>query len=203
MVATPETPEIDAVLAKLPPQHRKLVVEYLKSWDGHKYHITNAAIAAGYSKKTAYSAGSRALKRVEIQDAINTILRKRMDPDICSINEVDGILSEMIRAKPSDYVELLPDGEEVCSYTRDSKNQNAVKTVLRRMHSTGSGDGKHDVVVAGVELHDKPRCIDIFYKRFNAYPRDRAEKDFLEALRGANGIRFEFDLSAMRKGSKK
>lgn len=36
-------------------------------------HITNAAISAGYSKKTAYSIGSELLKKPEIQDEVQRL----------------------------------------------------------------------------------------------------------------------------------
>lgn len=50
----------------LRPQHMIFVTEYIKSGNA-----TQAAIAAGYSEKTAYSAGPRLLKNVEIQQYLN------------------------------------------------------------------------------------------------------------------------------------
>lgn len=51
---------------ELRPQHMIFVAEYIKSGNA-----TQAAIAAGYSEKTAYSAGPRLLKNVEIQQYLN------------------------------------------------------------------------------------------------------------------------------------
>lgn len=53
-------------MADLRPQHMIFVTEYIKS-----NNATQAAIAAGYSEKTAYSQGSRLLKSVEIQQYLN------------------------------------------------------------------------------------------------------------------------------------
>jgi phage terminase small subunit len=50
----------------LRPQHMIFVTEYIKSGNA-----TQAAIAAGYSEKTAYSAGPRLLKNVDIQQYLN------------------------------------------------------------------------------------------------------------------------------------
>jgi phage terminase small subunit len=58
------------VKKKLMPIRRRNFCKYMLEFD---FHITNAAIAAGYSKKTAYSQGSRLLKSVEIQDEINRL----------------------------------------------------------------------------------------------------------------------------------
>lgn len=51
---------------ELRPQHMIFVTEYIKTGNA-----TQAAIAAGYSEKTAYSAGPRLLKNVEIQQYLN------------------------------------------------------------------------------------------------------------------------------------
>jgi phage terminase small subunit len=54
-------------MADLRPQIMIFVTEYLKNGN----NATQAAIAAGYSEKTAYSQGSRLLKSVEVQQYLN------------------------------------------------------------------------------------------------------------------------------------
>ena len=54
------------MMADLSPKQMIFVTEYLKS-----NNMTQAAIAAGYSEKTAYSQGSRLLKHVGIQQYLN------------------------------------------------------------------------------------------------------------------------------------
>lgn len=58
----------------LTPKQQKFVEEYLKN-----YHVTNAAIAAGYSKKSAYSMGSQLLKNIKVRAAINEARAKSFD----------------------------------------------------------------------------------------------------------------------------
>jgi phage terminase small subunit len=53
-------------MSDLRPQIMIFVTEYIKSGNA-----TQAAIAAGYSEKTAYSQGSRLLKNVEVQQYLN------------------------------------------------------------------------------------------------------------------------------------
>lgn len=52
-------------------KQRRFVAEYLKD-----SNATQAAIRAGYSKKTAYSVGGRLLKHAEVQRALNGHLEK-------------------------------------------------------------------------------------------------------------------------------
>lgn len=54
-------------MADLRPQMMIFVTEYLKNGN----NATQAAIAAGYSEKTASSQGSRLLKSVEVQQYLN------------------------------------------------------------------------------------------------------------------------------------
>jgi phage terminase small subunit len=59
---------------KLTPKQKLFVKEYIVD-----LHITNAAIRAGYSKKTAYSIGSENLRKPEIQAAIQEEFAKRAE----------------------------------------------------------------------------------------------------------------------------
>lgn len=54
-------------MAELRPQIMLFITEYLKNGN----NATHAAIAAGYSEKTASSQGSRLLKSVEVQQYLN------------------------------------------------------------------------------------------------------------------------------------
>ena len=55
------------MMAELRPQIMLFITEYIKNGN----NATHAAIAAGYSEKTASSQGSRLLKSVEVQQYLN------------------------------------------------------------------------------------------------------------------------------------
>lgn len=55
------------MMAELRPQIMLFITEYLKNGN----NATHAAIAAGYSEKTASSQGSRLLKSVDVQQYLN------------------------------------------------------------------------------------------------------------------------------------
>ena len=78
----------------LNPRHRKFVAEYLIS-----KNATQAAIRAGYSKKTAYAQGCRLLKNAEIAAAIKAGAEKQLERlDL----KADDILRELLRIGMSD-----------------------------------------------------------------------------------------------------
>jgi len=62
-------------------------------------NATQAAIRAGYSKKTAYSQGQRALKNVEINNYIQSRLAEKEKERIASQDEVLEYLTNVIRGK--------------------------------------------------------------------------------------------------------
>ena len=65
------------------PKQQKFVQEYLKD-----LNATQAAIRAGYSKKTAYSIGQRLLKNVEVKAAVQTGQKKAAERAEVSVEYV-------------------------------------------------------------------------------------------------------------------
>lgn len=62
----------------------------------YKGNATEAALKAGYSKKTAYSIGQRLLKVVEIKQAIQNRVEKSQEKHIKTIEEMQIFLSKNI-----------------------------------------------------------------------------------------------------------
>lgn len=84
-------------------ERRRLFVE---AYCGeHRLNATQSAIAAGFSKKTAYSAGGRLLKRVEVQSAIKQrlgeVFEKAAETTQLTANEVLQDLAEAMRFDPA------------------------------------------------------------------------------------------------------
>lgn len=77
---------------------RKMFVEgYLRTWSA-----TQAAIEAGYSKRTAYSQGPRLLKIVEVAEEID----RRIAEVTMSADEVLIRLTEQARGKYANYINV-------------------------------------------------------------------------------------------------
>ena len=80
-------------------KQQAFVDEYLKT-----RNATQAAIAAGYSAKTAYSIGSENLKKPEIDE----VIRQRTTENAMSADEVASLLAEQARGDMADFVDFHP-----------------------------------------------------------------------------------------------
>lgn len=69
-------------------KQKLFVTEYMKD-----LNATQAAIRAGYSKRTAGSQGQRLLKKVEIQEAVKELREKIQDKNIATVKDIEEFLS--------------------------------------------------------------------------------------------------------------
>ena len=67
---------------------------FVDAWEGN---ATAAALAAGYSPKTAYSQGQRLLKIVEVQEAIKARETQRLAPTIATRQERQEFWTSVLR----------------------------------------------------------------------------------------------------------
>ena len=67
---------------------------FVDAWEGN---ATAAALAAGYSPKTAYSQGQRLLKVVEVQEAIKAREAQRLAPTIATRQERQEFWTSVLR----------------------------------------------------------------------------------------------------------
>lgn len=75
------------------------VVEYVKDWNA-----TQAAIRAGYAKKTAYSAGQALLKKLEVQERIQAIQAEARSSAVMTLAEAQERLSAIARSTVVDFM---------------------------------------------------------------------------------------------------
>lgn len=87
-------------MSELTPKQRLFVEFYLAN-----PNATEAAIKAGYSKKTAYSQGQRLLKKVEIQK----LVENRVEDVAMGADEVLQELADIARADWQDFLEIRRD----------------------------------------------------------------------------------------------
>lgn len=73
-------------------------------------HITNAAIRAKYSKKTAYSIGQRLLKNVEMQEYIQKLMKERSERTQITADMVLKELATFGFANIQSYIKHSQDG---------------------------------------------------------------------------------------------
>ena len=88
---------------KLKPKEFTFAEEWLKTMNA-----TQSAIKAGYSERTAYSAGNRLLKKVEVKQYIDERLAEMQESSIADTNEVMQFLSSTMRGDILDQFGLDP-----------------------------------------------------------------------------------------------
>lgn len=88
---------------KLKPKELKFAEEWLKTTNA-----TQSAIKAGYSARTAYSAGNRLLKKVDVKQYIDERLAEMQESSIADTNEVIQFLSSTMRGDIPDQFGLDP-----------------------------------------------------------------------------------------------
>lgn len=88
---------------KLKPKELVFAEEWLKTTNA-----TQSAIKAGYSARTAYSAGNRLLKKVDVKQYIDERLAEMKESSIADTNEVMQFLSSTMRGDVPDQFGLDP-----------------------------------------------------------------------------------------------
>lgn len=88
---------------KLKPKELIFAEEWLKTTNA-----TQSAIKAGYSERTAYSAGNRLLKKVDVKQYIDERLAEMQESSIADTNEVMQFLSSTMRGDIPDQFGLDP-----------------------------------------------------------------------------------------------
>lgn len=83
------------------PKAAQFVAEYMKDRNG-----TQAAIRAGYSKKTAYSQGGRLLKNVEVRKAIDEQVQAQMARTLITQDWVLGQWAAIATADPGEISQI-------------------------------------------------------------------------------------------------
>lgn len=91
-------------MAKLTAKQQRFVDEYLID-----LNATQAAIRAGYSKKTAYSIGEQNLKKLEVQKQIEERMAAKEDALIAKQDEVLRYLTAVLRGE-SKSSEIVVEG---------------------------------------------------------------------------------------------
>jgi phage terminase small subunit len=141
------------------------VNEYLKDHNG-----TQAAIRAGYSKKTARAIGSRLLTEVDISEAIKErVKEKAMDSDEVLTRLADigrGDLADLMDIKSSGFVlELMEKGEDgtlrVKSQTKLIKK---IKQKVTTFVAKKESDEDREIVETEIELYSAQEALNTIAK---------------------------------------
>ena len=141
--------------------------EYLKD-----FNATQAAIRAGYSKKTARQVGSENLSKPNIQDFLNELKHEIHERNEVTIDEVLQELANMMRFDPIDFygddgnirpLQELPPLARRCLTAID-------------IHSIEDMNTAITTKISKFKYVDKLAVIEKFMRYFGAYEKDNSQK---------------------------
>lgn len=128
------------------PKQKKFCVEYLID-----LNATQAAIRAGYSKKTAYSIGNENLNKPEINRRIQEIREKEYKKRVLTANEVEYFLSQA---------------------GRGDMNEEVVVT-----EGIGGGESESKIVKKQISPRDRIKALELMGKRHRLFDTTDSKSD--------------------------
>ena len=142
-------------MPKLTAKQERFVAEYLVD-----LNATQAAIRAGYSKRTARSQGQRLLTNVDIAKAINAAVARRSERTEI---EADAVIRELAKigfANMLDYMRVTDEGEMVVDLSKITREQAAaIGEVTVEDFMDGRGDDARAVRRVRFKLADKRAAL--------------------------------------------
>ena len=120
-------------LSKLTLKQRKFIDSYIKSGNA-----TQAALDAGYSKKTAARTGSENLYKPPIKAAIEKRMKEIEDSKIADATEILTLLTRIVRGQELEEVTVAgPEGVETVKQAPSNRDKLvAAKELLKRHPNT-------------------------------------------------------------------
>lgn len=140
------------------PKQHLFVLEYRKD-----LNATQAAIRAGYSKKTAGQIGDRLLKNVQIRNMVaGATARQAERAELSAVR----VLEEMRRLGFSNVKNLFDENGDLRPiHTLSDEDAACIAGIEVVMKNATAGDGKVDRVLK-VKVWDKPKVMEMLGKHF-------------------------------------
>lgn len=136
-------------------KQRRFVDEYLKD-----LNATQAAIRAGYSKKTAEQTASRLLSFVKVKEAIAEAMKNREKRTEITQDKVLRELAKIGFANMADYMRVGADGDPYLDFSKLTADQAAALVeVTVEDFKDGRGEDARDVRRVKFKLADKRAAL--------------------------------------------
>lgn len=132
---------------------QKIFIEYyLQEWNA-----TQAALKAGYSKRSAASIGNENLLKPEIRDEI----QRRLDESAMSADEVIQAIGEIGRASIEDFIEIDEETGRLKNIDFGGAKRAGKLHLIKSITPTANG--------LKVELHDRMRALELMGKHHKLF----------------------------------
>lgn len=137
-------------------------------------NITQAAIKAGYSERTAHSQGSRLLKSVKVQEALSLERKKaRMKFDITQ----ERVLNELARIAfgvTADLVSIDDEGQVIFKSLDELDDDQ--KAFISELNSTRVDREGIVTITTKVKTYDKLRALEMLSRYLGLFEKDNNQK---------------------------
>lgn len=136
-------------------------------------NATQAAIGAGYSKKTARDIGCENLAKPNIADYLQELrLKQQKRTEITA----DRVLEEIANIAFTNLEDFMSVDDDQCAIInpddRPEKSKSALKKVKVTRLIVGSGDNEKEVEKVELETHDKIAALDKLCRHLGIYEKD-------------------------------
>jgi phage terminase small subunit len=153
---------------ELNPKQSMFCKEYVVDFNG-----TQAAIRAGYSKKTANEIARKLLTKVDIQNEIQKLTKKRADRVEKTGDDVVRLLWKMAGLDLADYVSVV-DGGEVQAIPFDQLPEGATKLISEIEEKSvikESADGQTLTKFSNLKykLPEKTKCLEMLGRHYGLF----------------------------------
>ena len=139
----------------LTPRQQRFVEEYLVD-----LNATQAAIRAGYSRKTAQEQSSRLLSNVMVAAAVATAQAKRSERTEVTQDRVLTELAKLGFANMADYMVAMPGGDPYLDFSALTRDQAAaLQEVTVEDYLEGRGGNAREVKRVKFKLADKRAAL--------------------------------------------
>lgn len=151
----PPTPPAPVLVPELTDKQRRFVEEYCAD-----LNATQAAIRAGYSKKSAESIGHENLSKPEIARAITDFQAKVRARAEITVDDLVREMAKLAFMNVADYHRIQENGEPAVDLSGCTRDQLAAVTELEvHTYTDGRGEDARDVKKVRFKLADKRQSI--------------------------------------------
>jgi len=138
---------------RLTQKQETFILEYFQTGNA-----TQSAITAGYSKKTAFVIATENLKKPYLAARLDALRKKAQNTKIMDVVERKERLSEIARARLTDFTEAGKNGARI-KIDLQSANSGALQEVTTEVLKIGGKDSESEVQVTKIKLLSSIQAI--------------------------------------------
>jgi phage terminase small subunit len=157
---------------KLTPKQQQFCIEYIID-----FNATQAAIRAGYSKKTAKQQGSLLLTNIDIQAKVTELTQERQARAKKSGDDVIAELEHIAFSRTGDVVHWNESGASFIKNSEDISDEAhaAIESIEVTEDMVGSKEDTRMVQKTKVKMHSKVKALEMLAKHHALYPDSKAD----------------------------